>query len=52
MFFGNREVRDSTSKQVVLQEGDAFEPSVVGNGDYRSNGVVLAGGLSWSFGKG
>ncbi len=52
VFFGNREVRDSTSKQVVLQEGDAFEPSVVGNGDYRSNGLVVAGGLSWSFGKG
>jgi long-subunit fatty acid transport protein len=52
VFFGNRDVRDSTVKQVVLQEGDNFEPSVVGNGDYRSNGLVLAGGLSWSFGKG
>jgi long-subunit fatty acid transport protein len=52
IFFASRDVRDSTVEQVVLQQGDNFVPSVVGNGDYRSNGFVLAGGVSWSFGKG
>ena len=48
VFFANRTVTDSSVEQVVLQDVD---PLVVGNGEYRSSGLVIAGGLSWMFGK-
>lgn len=48
LFFPAKSVRNSTVSQTNVQDGPV---SVVGNGDYRSSGLVLAAGVSWAFGR-
>jgi long-chain fatty acid transport protein len=47
LLFQSREVRDSEVTQINVLEG---EESVVGNGDYTSNGWMVGAQLSWAFG--
>ncbi|MBW2257146.1 MAG: outer membrane protein transport protein [Deltaproteobacteria bacterium] len=47
LLFQSREVRNSEVTQINVLEG---EESVVGNGDYTSNGWMVGAGLTWAFG--
>ena len=52
LFLAQLDVTDSVMEQVAVEpiSGDFVEGTVVGNGTYKSSGLIFGGGLNYYFG--